>query len=135
MSRPACGPVVGSLEQLLSRVTTRWRSEAEVLHRRGADEQAAVLESCASELVEEGRFLSLEALTLEQAAAESGFSYSALQKMTRDGTIPNVGKKGAPRVRRADLPKKPGGGRKAREDEPDLVELVLAGRGTPSHIS
>ncbi len=134
MSRPAGGPIVGSLEQLLSRLTTRWRTEAEILHRRGADEQADVLESCASELVDEGRFLSLEALTLEQAAKESGYSYSALQKLTRDGTISNVGKKGAPRVRRADLPKKPGADNTASTGEPALAELVLAGSVTASHI-
>ncbi len=128
-------PATGRFERLISRVTARWREEAAILHRRGADEQAAVLESCASELVEEGRFLSLEALTLEQAANESGYSYSALQKMTSHGTIPNVGKKGAPRVRRADLPKKPGADNTASAGEPALAELVLAGSVTASHIS
>jgi hypothetical protein len=116
------------LHPLLSRVTQRWRNEAEILHRRGADEQAAVLESCASELEQEGRRFSLEALTLEQAAESSGFSYSALQKMVRYGTIPNVGKKGAPRIRRGDLPKKPGAGGESRGGELDLAELVLAGK-------
>src|SRR2546427_10392777 len=96
-------PAPSTVDRLLSRLTTRWRSEAEILHRRGADEQAAVLESCVSEVEEGARLFSLEGLTLEQAATDSGYSYSALQKMVSDGTIPNVGKKGAPRLRRADL--------------------------------
>src|SRR5882762_3625710 len=112
---------LSAVDVLVSRLTTRWRAEADVLHRRGADEQAVVLKSCAHELKEEGRLFSLEALTLEQAAESSGFSYSALQKMVRDGTLPNVGKKGAPRVRRGDLPKKPGGSGEPRGGEPDLA--------------
>lgn len=50
----------------------------------------------------------LEALTLEAAERESGYGYSALQKMVADGRLENVGVKGRPRVRRCDLPKKGG---------------------------
>src|SRR5438128_1368457 len=46
--------------------------------------------------------------------------------LVRDGTLPNVGKKGAPRVRRGDLPKKPGGSGEPRGGEPDLAGRVLA---------
>jgi hypothetical protein len=38
-----------------------------------------------------------------------------------------VGKKGAPRVRRGDLPKK-AVPHETRDSEPDLAELVLAGK-------
>ena len=113
-------------DRLISRVITRWRDEAAILHRRGADEQAAVLESCAVELEHEGRLFSLEGLTLGQAAEESGFSYSALEKMVRSGRIANVGLPGQPRLRRGDLPKKPGGVGEPRGDEPDLADRVLA---------
>ncbi len=125
MSRLGCRSPQGSTELLVSRLKMRWQGEAEILHRRGADEQAAVLKSCATELEQEGRQLSLEELTLEQAVVESGYSYSALQKMVREGTIPNAGKKCVPRVRRCDLPKKPGSGSKPAGAEPDLVEKVL----------
>ncbi len=128
MSRPGPRSTLSAVDLLISRLTSRWRAEADVLHRRGADEQAFVLKSCAVELEHEGRLFSIEALTLEQAAESSGFSYSALQKMVRDGTIPNVGKKGAPRVRRGDLPKKPRPGTEPCRGEPDLAELVLAGK-------
>ena len=112
----------------------RWRTEAALLRRRGANAQAAVMDSCAAELEEEARTYSLEALTVGQAANESGYSYGALQKMVSEGTIPNVGRKGAPRIRRGDLPKKPGSSYESSKSEPDLAELVLAGKGTPSHI-
>ena len=120
---------MGNAPQILSRLATRWRSEAAVLQRRGASIQAGVLEGCASEMEEEARLFSLEPLTLGQSADESGFSYSALQKMVSHGTIPNNGKKGTPRVRRGDLPKKPSCGSSSPECEPDLADLVLAGKG------
>ncbi len=134
MSRSSPRATARPFDRLLACITTRWRSEAEILHRRGADEQAAVLESCVSDLEEEARLFSLEEITLEQAAGESGYSYSALQKMVSDGTIQNVGKKGTPRVLRGDLPKKPGSGKELSKGEPLLAELVLAGKGSSSHI-
>ncbi len=126
MSRLGCRPLRGSAEPLLSRLRMRWHSEAEILRRRGAEKQAAVLKQCACELEQERRLVALEELTLEQAVEESGYSYSALQKMVREGTIPNAGKKCVPRVRRCDLPKKPGGSNQPTKGEPDLAELVLA---------
>jgi hypothetical protein len=104
----------------------RWRDEVVLLRRRGADAQAAALESCASELEEEVRRLSLEALTLEQAAEESGYSYSAVQKMVATGRLPNAGGRHSPRIRRRDLPKKPSTHREQANGEPDLASLVLA---------
>ena len=118
-----------SVELLVTRLTNRWRGEADVLHRRGADEQALAVESCLADLQDEARTLSLEELTLEQAAELSGFSYSAVQKMVSEGAIENVGKKGAPRVRRGDLPMKACDPAKHPASEPDLAELVLAQGG------
>src|SRR5229473_7298582 len=122
MSRSGRQSALSSVDRLISRLRTRWRTEAEILHRRGADEQAAVLESCASELEQESRLFSLEALRLGQAEEESGFSYSALEKMVRSGRIPNAGSPGQPRVRRGDLPKKPGAAGQSSNSEPDLAE-------------
>src|SRR5262245_45561888 len=105
-----------------------WRAEAAILRRRGAAVQAEVLEGCAAELEQRGRDRELQALTLEQAAAESGFSYSALEKMVRRGKLANVGRKQAPRIRRGDLP------RKLRRCElgwdEGIAALTLAGRQT-----
>jgi hypothetical protein len=46
---------------------------------------------------------------LTEAARESGYSVEYLGRLVRHGMIPNPGKKGSPRIRRCDLPRKPGG--------------------------
>jgi hypothetical protein len=51
-----------------------------------------------------------EELTLTAASALSGYSSDHLSRLIRDGTLPNAGRKGAPRIRRADLPIRPGAG-------------------------
>lgn len=105
----------------LADVAERWRAEAEMIRRRGAEAQAAVLDQCAAELEEAVRESQLEALTLREAEEESGYSYSALQKMVTKGELQNVGDRHRPRVRRGDLP------RKARRPEPHVHEPDLAG--------
>ena len=47
-----------------------------------------------------------ETLTLSQASVESGFSVEHLARQIRTGRLENAGRKGAPRVRRGDLPLK-----------------------------
>jgi hypothetical protein len=84
----------------------RWRADASVLRRRGAVTLAELLDGCAAELEAWERERALELLTLEQASAESGYTYSAIEKMLRRGELVNLGKKGTPRVRRGDLPRK-----------------------------
>lgn len=107
----------------MSALAARWREEAAILRRRKATDLAELLEDCATELEAEERERALEALTLEQAVSESGYTYSALQKMLAEGELPNAGKKGKPLVRRGDLP------RKARRAlTPDLANAVIAGR-------
>src|SRR4051794_31045725 len=63
----------------------RWQTQAKEFRGWGATAQADVLERCAAELEEFERERELEALTLEQAGKESGYSYSALEKMVRRG--------------------------------------------------
>ena len=128
MSARGRAPAAAPFQQFVSRLSARWQGHAAILHRWGATAQAAAVELCASELEDEARAFSLESLSLGQAEEDSGFSYSALEKMVRNGRITNVGSPGQPRVRRGDLPKKPGGSREPRGGEPDLAELVLAGK-------
>lgn len=104
-------------------LAARWRSDAAVLLRRGAPELADVLEGTATELERWAEEWAQELLTLGQAAAESGFSYSALEKGVRAGRIRNSGTKGEPLIRRSDSPRKAialGG--------PDLASRVLKAR-------
>lgn len=110
------------LRAIAESLPAQWRREAALLRRRGAAAQAETLESCAVELEAWEHQRALETLTLEEAEHESGYSYSALEKMVRRGELENVGEKGRPRVRRGDLP------RKVRHEAPDLAGPVLDGR-------
>ena len=60
------------------------------------------------ELEEYARRRGEEKLTLDKAAEESGYTADHLSRLVRDGTVPNAGEPGSPRIRRADLPRKPG---------------------------
>lgn len=97
-----------------------WREEADLLRRRGAPRQADALESAAEDLERRLPEWRLEPLTVEEAARESGYSRSQLYALLSDGKLPNAGEPGAPRVRRCDLPRKPG------HEAPDLEELEAA---------
>lgn len=51
-----------------------------------------------------------EALNLRKAARESGYSVDHLGRLLSEGQLPNAGRPNAPRIRRGDLPRKPGHG-------------------------
>jgi len=80
-----------------------WRTLAATL-RPYADAAATAYERAADALdnaldAEQGALL-----TLREAARLSGYSADHLSRLLRQGTIPNAGRKGSPRIRRADLP-------------------------------
>jgi hypothetical protein len=114
-------------------VTERWRAEAVMLRRRGAEAQAAAIESCGSDLEEEAQRFSYEGITLEEAANESGYSYSALQKMVSAGRVSNAGTSRRPLIYRRDLPRKPVRA-PGPSSEPDLASLVLEGVGASPQL-
>lgn len=58
-----------------------------------------------------------ETVTLAEGARRSGYSADHLQRLVADGKIPNVGRKGRPRIRVVDLPKKPGRGLRAVSED------------------
>ncbi len=103
----------------LAALCERWRDEAATLRRRGAEAQACVLEQCAEELEAGVREAELEALTLQEAAVESGYSTDHLGRLVREGKVQNVGKPNAPRIRRCNLPRKP------RTDVDDIAKRLL----------
>lgn len=80
-----------------------WRAEADGLRRRGLSEAAAIIESLADDLERWLYEHRMAALTLTDAAEETGLAYDTLQRKVSSGEIPNVGRRGSPRVRRADL--------------------------------
>lgn len=82
-----------------------WRARADELAPY-APPAAEAFRVAALELEEAIREGADEELTLRAAAEESGYSERALRGMLADGVIPQAGRKGAPRIRRADLPRK-----------------------------
>lgn len=97
-------------------LATRWRGEAEILRRRGAAIQADLLEGCAEELLAAASEWDARVLSLDEAAAESGYSLEHLGRLLRQGRLPNAGRKHAPRIRRQDLPSRVTPPRDARYD-------------------
>ena len=80
-----------------------WREEAALFRRRGLTQAADLAESYAAELEAVLREYRLAALTLKEAATETGLKYDTIQGKVASGEIPNVGRRGSPRVRRCDL--------------------------------
>lgn len=111
----------------LEKLAAEWRQEADLLRRRGAPRQADALKSAAADLEERVREWKLEALTLQQAADETGLSYSAVQKKVARGDLPNAGREGAPRVRRCHLfGDDPEPRLETDHGEPDVAAEILA---------
>jgi hypothetical protein len=84
----------------------QWRKDAELLDHYGDDKLAKACRSHADQVDEALRAVSEEALDLSAAARESGYSVDRLRHLIAGGELPNVGRRGAPRVRRGDLPRK-----------------------------
>ena len=88
----------------LLKLAARWREEAGLLRGYGASEAAAAAESHAKQLTEAVAEAEHEILTLDEAASVSKYSKRRLRELVADGSIPNSGRKGSPRIRRGDLP-------------------------------
>ena len=84
----------------------RWSAEATSLERWGDNRGAAILRKCASELDAAARAHDDKELTITAASAASGYSCDHLRALVASGEIPNAGRKGSPRIRRGDLPRK-----------------------------
>lgn len=84
-----------------------WRSKAELFRDHEEVSLAIAYETCAAALEEALASEGDVALTLNEAAEESGYSAEHLGRLVRDGKIPNAGRLGAPRIACRDLPRKP----------------------------
>lgn len=93
-------------QSTLESLPQTWRDRAEVARSLAAEGAARALEFCASTLEEALKAQESELITLTEAAAISGFSADHLGRLVREGRIPNHGRPNAPRVRRAELPRK-----------------------------
>jgi hypothetical protein len=83
-----------------------WRARSSDLQPY-APAAATAFARAADELEAALRQQEVEELSLSAAARESGYTRDHLSRLIREGKIPNAGRRNAPRIRRADLPRKP----------------------------
>ena len=87
----------------------RWAERADELKRLGASVDGHhVISEFLGELERLFREEESDILTLREAAQYSGYSADHIARSIRHGSIENAGRLGRPRVRRGDLPRKPG---------------------------
>lgn len=99
----------------------KWAARSDEYRRLGVLADGAAL--CEEALADLRKLLDAESdttLNLTEAARISGYSREHLGRLLDRGVLKNVGRPGAPRVRRVDLPKKP---------------RTLSGEGLISHIA
>ena len=106
-------------------LASRWREEAELFRSYGASLLATAFEKHAEDLESALGSWNLEGVTLEEAAKIGGYSYSHLQHLVADGKVENVGEKHCPRIRRRDVPCKPGRGRPGSRSKTELIDQVI----------
>ena len=109
-------------------LAAEWRQDAVMLERRGLQREARIFESFASDLEQRLRTWLDELLTLEAAAGEVGMTYDAIRKRIARGVLPNSGRQGSPKIRRADLLNANGDTLRLVSGEPDIAETVLRAR-------
>ena len=112
----------------LSELAARWRQEAATFRRYGQEGPATMAEAHAADLETALHAAAAEELTLQEAAALSGYSDRRLRELVAAGELRNVGRKGAPRFQRGDLPRKPKQQQDARAYDPDADARDLATR-------
>ena len=109
----------------LSDLAARWLQEADLLDRYGCSSVAEMCRMHADELEAAWQEWELEELTITEAARESGYSPEQLRKLVRNGEIPDLrppGSQGPIRIRRCDLPRRPGangGNREPHRSRPE----------------
>lgn len=130
-ARRASGTPGRGLPSALDRLAEQWRRDAELFRQHGHEAGARTCALHAEELESAVREHLMEALTVAQASELSGYSESHLRFLLSQRKLENVGQKGAPRIRRVDLPSKPG---EASAAHLSLAEEALAERtvGSPS---
>ena len=117
----------------LHQLPAEYRRMAHSVRENAAAEQAArAYERCAAIAETALRGHWEEALSLEEAELESGYSRSHLRRLIREGIIPDAGGPGRPRILRRHLPRKPGAAA-ARSPDPgapsvrQLARTIAAG--------
>ncbi len=90
----------------LRNLPAQWRQRAALLQEYGDPNTARLWLLAAVELERALETFNDDTLSLVEAARVSSYTAHHLGALVRAGTIPNAGRFGAPRIRRADLPTK-----------------------------
>jgi len=98
---------------IVSALPAHWRSRATELAPY-APAAAQAFRDAADQL-DEALQAPDDSVSISEAASLGGFSIDRLQKLVANGRIANVGRKGKPRIRREDVPVKPGHAAKLRK--------------------
>ena len=106
----------------------QWETDARLLLEYGQESAAKIAELHAHQLREALRVVCDQSLTLAEAAAESGYSKRRLRELVSEGTVPNAGRKGAPRIRRRDLPRMAKDASKGFDASAEVRAIMGAGR-------
>jgi len=104
-----------SLGTKLESLVKRWYAKAELFAEHKCQDVAATYRRVGDELERDLREWEDERLTIQEAAAESGYSTEHLRRLVRDGKLDGErapGGKSRMRLRRGGLPTKPSEGHK-----------------------
>ncbi len=89
-----------------SDLSQQWIDHASFFRDHGLESVARTYERCAEAISQAEAAHREELLTLSEAAAESHYSPDHLGRLVRQGSVPNSGRPGAPRIARKHLPLK-----------------------------
>ena len=109
-----------------SALLAAWRQRAQYFTDYGDPNTARLWQIAAAELERALATVADESLSLVEAARVSGFTADYLGHLIKTGKIQNVGRPGAPRIRRADVPEKRsnGPGRPRRRRSVDIRTIA-----------
>jgi hypothetical protein len=96
------------LERIAEALAAEWLATAAVLREHHALGAASSYERCAAQVRERIQEYLDELIDAEQGGEESGYSERHIRRLIDEGTLPNKGTPGRPRVLRRHLPLKPG---------------------------
>lgn len=114
------------------RLADLWRERAENYAADGGMVNGEeTYKRVAEELEEAIRDFKMERLTVAEAADESGYSESHLRRLVREGGLPSADGDQRLRIRRRDLPRKPGHGTRG-DVSVDRNGAVPSERGSPA---
>ncbi len=129
--RPSA-PSVGPLSPAIAGLAVEWRARGAVCREIGDERGALMYSKLAGELEEALADSGGALLTLAEASRRSGYSDDHLRRLMREGVLHNYGRKGAPRVQEAQLPRKPGAPALTRSPDGAMSRSQIARVVVPS---